>query len=143
MTFQRFLVHTSRCYTSLYVVCNGKVRGSWGTRPSHGGIRATALKDPLPLLERRARFCGARRAKKFIEQELEANQAMIPQRIDNLKKTRDAAKRQQIVPGNGVQFITLAYERQGALAFEQFASLPSPTHTASSSIPSGPVPDER
>jgi hypothetical protein len=103
------------------VVYNGKVRGFWGPRPSHGGVRATALEDPLPLPERRARFRGARRAKKFIEQELEANQAMIPQRIDNLKKTQDAAKRQQILPGNGVQLMTLAYEREGALAFEQFA----------------------
>jgi hypothetical protein len=46
---------------------------------------------------------------------------MIPQRIDNVKKTQDAAKRQQILPGNGVQLMTLAYEREGALAFEQFA----------------------
>ncbi len=63
------------------------------------------------------------RARKFITQELETNRAMIPQRIDNLKKMQDAARTQQILPANGVHFMTLAYEQEAARVFQQLTQL--------------------
>ncbi len=64
-----------------------------------------------------------RRAERFIKQELETNLAMIPQHLDRLVKMQKSAKQEELLFGEGVRFMTTAYEQGAELAFKRFSLL--------------------
>lgn len=62
----------------------------------------------------------AKGAKSNIEKELEANVAMIPQRIDLLTKMKEECSSKRILSGKGVDFMTMAFDRGMGLAYDLF-----------------------
>ena len=68
-------------------------------------------------------FWSRKRAKKLILEELSANLALIPQKIDLVNKIRTALIKKELLSGESVPFITRAYDRFVLDAFFQLSTI--------------------